>query len=144
MLKKSMRWPASGFTLVELIALLVVVGVLSVTLVVRINNVGSSVVQTSRDDIIAALFFAQQTAMARDNIQLSITATTINVTENGNPIRIHSDAYPLTLPSGVSVTSTRPTYAYDKLGKTTPGGITVSRDDVSATITVEASGYAHY
>ncbi|HTF83124.1 MAG TPA: hypothetical protein VL987_01005 [Cellvibrio sp.] len=100
--------------------------------------------QTSRDDIIAALFFAQQTAMARDNIQLSITANTINVTENGNPIRIHSDAYPLALPSGVSVTAVPATFSYDKLGKTTPGSITVSRDGVSATITVEASGYAHY
>ena len=133
----------NGFTLLELIAVIVVIGILAVTFMFRIDSI-SPIVQTSRDDIIAALFFAQQTAMARDNIQLSITANTVNVTENGNPIRIHSDAYPLTLPSGVSVISTRPTYAYDKLGKTTPGSITVSRDGVSATITVEASGYAHY
>ena len=130
--------------MVELIAVVILTGILAVTFLSRIGTASIADIQTSRDDIIAALFFAQQTAMARDNIQLSITANTVNVTENGNPIRIHSDAYPLTLPSGVSVISTRPTYAYDKLGKTTPGSITVSRDGVSATITVEASGYAHY
>ena len=130
--------------MVELIAVVILTGILAVTFLSRIGTASIADIQTSRDDIIAALFFAQQTAMARDNIQLSINANTVNVTENGNPIRIHSDAYPLTLPSGVSVISTRPTYAYDKLGKTTPGSITVSRDGVSATITVEASGYAHY
>ena len=133
-----------GFTLIELIAVLVVVSVVSLTIGNKFYNSSFAFVQASRDDIIAALFFAQQTAMARDNIQLSITANTINVTENGNPIRIHSDAYPLALPSGVNVTAVPSTYSYDKLGKTTPGSITVTRDGVSATITVEASGYAHY
>lgn len=133
-----------GASLVELIAVVILIGILAATFLSRVGTVSIADIQTSRDDIIAALFFAQQTAMARDNIQLSITANTINVTENGNPIRIHSDAYPLTLPSGVSVTAVPSTYSYDKLGKTTPGSITVSRDGVSATITVEASGYAHY
>lgn len=133
----------NGFTLLELIAVIVVIGILAVTFMFRIDSISPSV-QTSRDDIIAALFFAQQTAMARDNIQLSINANTVNVTENGNSIRVHSDAYPLTLSSGVSVTAIPSTFSYDKLGKTTPGSITVSRDGVSATITVEASGYAHY
>lgn len=130
--------------MVELIAVVILTGILAVTLLSRIGTASIADIQTSRDDIIAALFFAQQTAMARDNIQLSITANTINVTENGNPIRIHSDAYPLALPSGVSVTAIPSTFSYDKLGKTTPGSITVTRDGVSATITVEASGYAHY
>ncbi len=134
----------AGFTLIELIAVILITSIVAVGLGSRFYDPNISIVQSSRDDIIAALFFAQQTAMARDNIQLSITATTINVTENGNPIRIHSDAYPLTLPSGVSVTAVPSTFSYDKLGKTTPGSITVTRDGVSATITVEASGYAHY
>lgn len=139
-----MRKVSTGFTLIELITVIIVLGVISVITGSRFYNQDLAIIQTSRDDIIAALFFAQQTAMARDNIQLSITANTINVTENGNPIRIHSDAYPLALPSGVNVTAVPSTYSYDKLGKTTPGSITVTRDGVSATITVEASGYAHY
>ena len=135
---------SQGFTLIELIAVMIVVGILAIGISSRFPDSSAASVQASRDDIIAALFFAQQTAMARDNIQLSITANTVNVTENGNSIRIHSDAYPLALPSGVSVTAIPSTFSYNKLGKTTPGSITVSRDGLSATITVEASGYAHY
>src|SRR5690606_7408772 len=118
------------------------IGIMSVTLMSRLDFVSSSSLQTSRDDIIAALFFAQQTAMARSNIQLVVNTNSISVTENGTPISIHNDAYPLTLPAGV--TATGAIFSYNKLGKTTPGSITVSRDGVSATITVEASGYAHY
>lgn len=133
-----------GFTLIELIAVIIVIGVLTIGVSSRFADSNSSVVQASRDDIIAALFFAQQTAMARNNIQLTISSNSISVTENGNPLRIHSDAYPLIVPNGTSIIATPSTFTYDKLGKTTPGRITVSRDGVSATITVEASGYAHY
>lgn len=133
-----------GFTLIELIAVIIVIGVLTIGVSSRFADSNSSVVQASRDDIIAALFFAQQTAMARNNIQLTISSNSISVTENGNPLRIHSDAYPLIVPNGTTIIATPSTFTYDKLGKTTPGRITVSRDGVSATITVEASGYAHY
>lgn len=133
---------SQGFTLIELIAVMIVVGILAIGISSRFPDSNAANVQTSRDDIIAALFFAQQTAMARNGIQLVVNTNSISVTENGNPISIHSDAYPLTLPAGVTATSA--TFTYDKLGKTTPGSITVSRDGVSATITVEASGYAHY
>lgn len=137
-----MNHPQQGFTLIELIAVMVVVGIMSVALASRIGSANSSSVQTGRDDIIAALFFAQQTAMARSGIRVTISGSSVNVTENGTSIRLHNDAYPLTLPSGV--TATTATFAYNKLGKTTPGSITVTRDGVSVTITVEASGYAHY
>ncbi len=133
-----------GFTLIELITVILLIGIISVVIGPRFFSQDTAGVQASRDDIIAALFFAQQTAMARNNIQLTISSNSISVTENGNPLRIHSDAYPLIVPNGTSIIATPSTFTYDKLGKTTPGRITVSRDGVSATITVEASGYAHY
>lgn len=137
-----------GFTLIELIAVILVVSVLAIGISYRFDAGTSARVQTGRDDIIAALFFAQQTAMARSSstntVAVAITGSTITVTENGIPLRIHSAAYPLSMPAGVSISAAPTTFSYDKLGKTTQGTIIVSHGGVSTTITVEASGYAHY
>jgi MSHA pilin protein MshC len=129
-----------GFTLIELVAVMVIVGVMSVSLFSKLGSIGSANAQAGRDDLIAALFFAQQTAMARSGIQLVVTASTVSVTENLPPITA-LQGYPLSLPSGV--TATPMTFSYDKLGRTTAGVITLSSSDGSAIITVEASGYAH-
>ena len=86
------RQKQTGFTLVELIAVITLLGVLSVVLFSRINSVSASRVQASRDDLIAALFFAQQLAMSRSNIQLTISSNSINVTENGNSILLRDIA----------------------------------------------------
>jgi len=131
-----------GFTLIELIAIMIIVGVIAISMSSRMGPLSSSSVQASRDDIVAALFFAQQTSMARGTIRLVTTATTVSVTENNNPIVVSTEAYPLTLPAGVSVTPR--TFVYDKLGHTTAATITItSTTGASATITVEASGYVH-
>ena len=134
-----------GFTLVELITVMILVGIISVTLLSRLGSVNSANIQAGRDDLIAALFFAQQTAMARSNIQLIITASSVSVTENDVPIKVHAQGYPLAFPSGV--TATPLTLTYDKLGRTgstTANTIVLSAaGGLSASITLEASGYAH-
>src|SRR6478609_8193131 len=93
-----------GFTLIELITVMILISVVSVTLFSKIGSISSTNVQASRDDLIAALFFAQQTAMARSGIQLVVTSGAVNVTENGTPIVIHSKGYPLNFSSGVTAT----------------------------------------
>lgn len=131
-----------GFTLVELITVIILVSIISVSVFSRLGSVSSANLQASRDDIIAALFFAQQTAMARSNIQLVVTSHSVSVTENGTPIVVHSKGYPLTLESGV--TATAASLTYDKLGRTTATTIGLSSSSgASASIVVEASGYAH-
>lgn len=137
-----MRKAVQGFTLIELITVTILIGIMSVTLFSRIGNVSSTNVNAGRDDLIAALFFAQQTAMARSNIQLIVTSNSVSVTENGTPLIVHSKGYPLSFASGV--TATPLTFTYDKLGRTTAGTITLSSSGgISTTVTVEASGYAH-
>lgn len=137
-----------GFTLIELIAVMILIGIVSITLFSRLGGINSAAVQGGRDDVIAALFFAQQAAMARSNIQVVVSATAISVTENGNPIAVGAGYYPLAMPAGVTLAATpASTFSYDKLGRTTAGVITVtgsgSAAGVSATIAVEATGYAH-
>ncbi len=136
-----------GFTLVELITVMILLGIVSVTLFSRIGGINTAAVQGGRDDVIAALFFAQQTAMVRSNIQVVVSATAISVTENGAPIAVGSGYYPLAMPSGVTLSATQNTFTYDKLGRTTAGVITLSGSGstagTSATIVVEATGYAH-
>lgn len=140
-----------GFTLIELITVIILVGVLSIALFNRLGTTGTAAVQASRDDIIAALFFAQQQAMMRsraNNIQVVFTQNTVDVQENNNSITQGGQPYPLTLPKGVSLSTDVPDnkFQFDKLGRTTAGTITLTgagnSAGVSARIRVEASGYA--
>ncbi len=139
-----MSYKAKGFTLIELITVMILVGIVSVVLVSRVGSVASAPIQSGRDDLIAALFFAQQTAMMRPNITVVIDAHSISVNENNVAIRISSDHYPLAMPAGVTLSSA--TLTYDKLGRTTATNITLTgsgnSSGVSARVRVEASGYA--
>src|SRR3954468_681171 len=135
-----------GFTLIELISVIILISIISVSLFSRLGNVSSANIQAGRDDLIAALFFAQQTAMARGNIQVTLAATSVNVTDNGVKIVVHSKAYPLDLPYGIRITSPAMplTLSYDRLGRTTATTITLSGSgSLNAVVTLEASGYAH-
>jgi MSHA pilin protein MshC len=137
-----MRKIQRGFTLIELIAVIIIISIMSVTLLSRMNSISSANLQAGRDDLITALFFAQQSAMARSNIQLILTSGAVSVTENGTPLIVHNKGYPLSFPSGV--TSTTATLAYDKLGRTTATNVTLSgAGGSSVVVRIEASGYAH-
>lgn len=132
---------SKGFTLIELITILILLGILSVVLFSRIGATNATVVLGSRDDVIAAFSLAQQTAMMRPNITLVITTTSISVNENGNPIV--GSSYPLNMPSGVNLAPAPTTFSFDKLGRTTANTITVIGSGASAQIAVQSSGYAH-
>ncbi len=143
-----------GFSLIELITVMLLIGILSVVLFSRLGPVNTAAVQSGRDDIIAALFFAQQTSMMRSsagNIRVEFTSNTVSVMENGSPVI--ADRYPLTLPEGVSVSAVTDNpsdddkFIFDKLGRTQSGTITLTGSGntagTSAAIRVEASGYAY-
>jgi MSHA pilin protein MshC len=135
-----------GFSLLELMAVILVVAVISVVAYPRFTDSSVASVQTSRDQARSAITYAQQIAMARASagnpVQVVIGTNSIDVTEGGVSLRPHSDAYPEALPTGVSATAA--TFQFDKLGRTTPGSVSFSRGGVTATVQVEASGYAHY
>lgn len=134
-----------GFSLIELITVMILVGIISISLFSRLGPVNTAAVQSGRDDLIAALFFAQQQAMMRSNISLVLTSNTISVKESGVAIKAGSDYYPLTVPVGVNLPAL--TLNYDKLGRTSKTQIVLTgsgnSSGVTATIQVEASGYAY-
>jgi len=133
-----------GFSLVELIAVIVILGVLAFATVPRFLNLNTDL-QTSRDDLVAALFFAQQIAMARDSstnaVQFVSTANTLSVTENTTDLLNGGTQYPLALPAGVTVTAR--TLNYDKLGRIPAAtSFTITRGSDTLTVQVSGSGYA--
>lgn len=134
-----------GFSLVELVTVMILIGTLSAVVFSRVGSSATAPVQSGRDDLIAALFFAQQQAMMRTNISLVLTANSVSVRENGNAIRVNDSFYPLTMPAGVGLPAV--TLNYDKLGRTTATQIVLTgsgnSSGVTATIRVDASGYAY-
>jgi len=137
---------ARGFTLIELITALILVAVLSVALASRFSGIDAAL-STSRDDTVAALFYAQQVAMARDSSSNPVTFVvvdnnTISVRENGVDLAVGPVSYPLDLPSGVTISPTSLTLDYDKLGRTSGTTLTLSHGGASTMVTVSDSGYA--
>jgi MSHA pilin protein MshC len=135
-----------GFTLIELIAIIVILGVIGITVGSRFTHSDTAAVQTSRDNLVAALFFAQQKAMAQSDITLTLTANSVDVQRDGSSIALHQDAYPLTFVSGVSVSPSQ-NYQYNKLGQITnlaqTAKLTVTKGGAQATVSVEPSGYVY-
>lgn len=138
----------AGFSLIELIAVILVLSIISVFAYTRFSSSDIASVQTARDQLLSSLSQAQQIAMARSSvgtsIQLAIDTNRLNLTENGTSLQLLSDNYPEDLPPGVTVTSGTGTLTFDKLGRTSARAITLSRAGTSATVQLEASGYAHY
>jgi len=138
---------SSGFSLIELIAVITLLGIISVVALPRFYNTDAAAIQSARDQVLSAFFTAQQIAMARASssnaVQVNVVESGLNVTENGSPAVANGGTYPLTLPEGVAITDGTGTYSFDKLGRTDPGQIVLTRGSTSATVRVEASGYVY-
>lgn len=141
-----MTTPERGFTLIELVTVIILVGILSITLFSRLDSAATAPIQSGRDDLIAALFFAQQQAMMRSNITLVLTTNSVSVNENNVPIIVSNNFYPLSMPTGVTLPAL--TLTYDKLGRISAATQIIltgsgNSSGVTATIQVDASGYAY-
>lgn len=136
-----------GFSLVELIAVMVVMGVLAVSLWPTTDGTANQRLMTVRDDLLAALAFAQQIGMARsrtDNpVTFTYSATGFAVTENAVPLRNGLLQYPLQLPSGITLTASAASpVSFDKLGRTEARVFTLVSGSVATTVTLSGAGYA--
>ncbi|MDH5394848.1 MAG: type II secretion system GspH family protein [Gammaproteobacteria bacterium] len=134
-----------GFTLVELIVVILLTAILSISIAPRFFAVSAYEDRKTADELLAALRHSQQMAMTRGGgIQLLLTATNFTVqTSAGSGLRSPDGRIPYSkpFPTNVVVTPVPTTISYDRLGRPDAGySISVG----AQTITVEAeTGYAH-
>ena len=131
-----------GFTLVELIAVLILVGILGTFAVSSTIPSAFAQLQASRDTLITAFYVAQQKAMIQaEPIELEVTASGVDIRQAGSSLNVGGTRYPLSWLANQS--STPATFRFDRLGKTSAGSITLSQNDASLTLTVSATGYVY-
>jgi MSHA pilin protein MshC len=143
--------PASGFTLPEIVAVIVIMSVLAVVGLPRVWGTAFSEV-AFYDDTLAALRFAQRTAVAQQRTvcatftatQLSLTYASAYGSNTCGPALVRpatTSQYVVAAPSSLSYTAAT-SFQFDLLGVPNTGQtITLSG---GKTITVEAdTGYVH-
>lgn len=132
-----------GFTLVELIVVVLIIGILSISIAPRFFGVASYEDRKASDELLTALRYTQQIAMARGGeIQLNLQTDnyTIELTDGTDLRSPTGSLYPIFFDG---VTTSTVTIEYDGLGTRVPDNqldITIG----SKTIRIEqGTGYAH-
>ena len=152
-LKQSM-----GFTLIELIMVMVILGILSAIAVPRFA--GNSVFQSRgfADQVLATLRYAQKAAIAQHRLvcvslsnatTATVTLTIASLDSATNctvvvPLTIPDQTNNiLTAPTDITLTTTAAVFTFDALGKANTA-VTLTIPEVDNAITVEAeTGYVH-
>lgn len=129
-------WNSSGFTIIEIIVVIIIVGILAAVVLPRIDFGATSSqasVNTAADMVASDIRYAQEWAMAN--------RTSKSITFNGSSTYTFSPASTGMDPSGQlqGATVSSNTFTFNSLGEPTAGGgstVTVSAGGVSKTITV--------
>jgi MSHA pilin protein MshC len=141
----------SGFTLIELIVTLVLISLLAVVVIPRLFD--SSIFRSWAfyEEIVNAARYGQKLAVASGcAVELSISSGGFALHQRQScsggsfnrtvPRPSGSGAFTAATPSDVGLSATAATVVFDGLGRATPGGVTISVDGRSFTISGE-SGY---
>ncbi len=157
--RSSQEHPAEtqrGFTLVELITIIVILGIIAVTALPRFSGRSGFDSRAFSDQVKAALRLAQKLAIAQHrNVCVVVTTTApatlaINVSsaeagacDTALPSLSGSGNYLITAPGSAALTSSAATITFDRAGSPGATAITLNVDS-EPTITVAAeTGYVH-
>lgn len=136
-----------GFTLIELIVIMTIIGVLAVIATGRFANESSFGARGYYDELSSAARFAQRYAIASGcTVQINIAATTYALTTQdatcGAGTNVQAPAggnFSGTAPAGVSVTAGAGNYVYDAYGDVAAGGtVTVSGGGTALSFAITA------
>lgn len=143
-----------GFTLVELVTVILLLGILSAVALPRFFDSTDFTSRGFYDEMAGAARYAQKLAVASGcDVQLSIDNATnayalhqraASCTSGTFTLEVlkpaGSGAFTGSAPSGTTLASSSSSVIFDALGRAIPGGVTVTVDDRSFTIVGE-SGY---
>ena len=141
-----------GFTLVELVTVILALGILSVVALPRFFDATTFTSRGFYDEMTGAARYAQKLAVASGcDVRLNIAGGGYAL--NQRQFCDHASAFNRavsqpagsgdfanSVPSGTTLSSSSPNVIFDALGRAIPGGVTVTVDDRSFTIVGE-SGY---
>ena len=132
----------SGFTLIELVTVITILGILAVYVAPRFSQTSAFESRTIQDQLIRAAQEAQQLAMSKGlgaNVQLQVDNTNqrirIQYTDSGTQIR------DTPIPSGITLSNA--TLTYTSLGDASPVSTIVISGDTTRQVCIESTGYAH-
>lgn len=137
---------STGFTLIELVMVIVILGIISVVAAPKFFDNSVFQARGFADQVLATLRYAQKSAIAQhQNVCVSFTATKVSLkidatcsTNLNLPDRQNNE---LDAPSGISFSTIPSNFSFDALGKPSVGTSGVIS---TTTITVEQeTGYVH-
>jgi len=136
-----------GFTLIELIMVMVIVGILAVVAVPRFFDNNTFQARGIADQVQSSLRYAQKIAIAQHKL-VAVNITTGTSSDCGLTLVGGNVKCQISLPSGVTVTPAPPqTFTFNALGQPQPNAqasVVIAGGGVTSTITIEAeTGYVH-
>lgn len=142
----------AGFSLIELIAVLLIIGILAATGVASLLPSATFQMQSSRDQVVTAFFAAQQRAMTQTApVRFSVIAASPNQLDiredtdgdgdfsDESSLTFNGISYPVALLPNQSLTASN--FDFDRLGRTSAQTLTLTQGADTVAITISANGY---
>ena len=136
----------AGFTLVELISVIVIVSIFFIIIALRFPNSNTQMMLV-KGQILSSLRHARQIALSRartdSSVSLVLSSDVIDLREGSNSVIFPDDAYPIALPAGITLEQGEGTYTFDRLGNTSANTIRLSDGENFVDIVLSKGGYAY-